>query len=81
KWSCFTTGETVDYVLAYEDLSRQGHVSHKQKRETFESNLQQAGLLLEKDETQTIHFVKIHAPKPVLCQYAELLKLRLPIRL
>ncbi|XP_044748113.1 anoctamin-1 isoform X1 [Coccinella septempunctata] len=81
KWNSFSTGESVDYVLAYEDISKPGHAHFEDKRKMFEFNLQQAGLLLERDETQTIHFVKIHAPKSVLCQYAELLKLRLPIKL
>ncbi|KAK9870211.1 hypothetical protein WA026_006295 [Henosepilachna vigintioctopunctata] len=81
RWNCFTTGESVDYVLAYEEVTKAGNKHFEEKRKTFEFNLLQAGLLLERDETQTVHFVKIHAPKPVLCQYAELLKLRLPLKL
>lgn len=81
KWNSFSSGETVDYVLAYEEFGKQGNAINEEKRKNFENNLVAAGLVLEKDETQTIHFVKIHAPKSVLCQYAEILKLRLPIKL
>lgn len=51
------------------------------RREVFEENLQIEGLQLEKyvvdDE---IHFVKIHAPLEVLRRYAEILKLRMPMK-
>lgn len=66
----------VDFVLAYE---YQGTSEDVKKRKTFEENLQSVGLLLEKEKNQWIHFVKIHVPKELLCQYAEILKLRLPI--
>lgn len=52
-----------------------------EKREVFEENLLQEGLELERyviDEE--IHFVKIHAPLEVLRRYAEILKLRLPMK-
>lgn len=65
-------------MLAYDDASnRSGHIA---KRETFQKRLEAVGLELEKEENQRIHFVKIHVPKDVLCQYAEILKLRLPIK-
>lgn len=38
------------------------------------------GLELEKEETQKVHFVKIHAPAEVLCRYSEFLKLKLPLK-
>ncbi|CAH1722389.1 unnamed protein product [Chironomus riparius] len=51
------------------------------RRQVFEENLQIEGLQLEKyvvdDE---IHFVKIHAPLEVLRRYAEILKLRMPMK-
>lgn len=50
------------------------------KREIFESNLQNDGLELEVEKTQKIHFVKIHAPKEVLCRYCEILKIKMPIK-
>jgi Dimerisation domain of Ca+-activated chloride-channel, anoctamin len=52
-----------------------------EKREVFELNLVNEGLEIERvivdDE---INFVKIHAPLEVLRRYAEILKLRLPMR-
>lgn len=66
----------VDFVLAYDE---QGKSEDEEKRRIFEQNLETVGLLLEREENQRIHFVKIHVPKEVLCQYAEILKLRLPI--
>lgn len=35
---------------------------------------------MEKEETQKIHFVKLHIPKDVLCRYAEIMRLKFPIR-
>lgn len=35
---------------------------------------------MEREETQKIHFVKIHAPKKVLCRYCEILKIKLPMK-
>ncbi|XP_044253910.1 anoctamin-1-like isoform X1 [Tribolium madens] len=78
RWRYFTNGELcVDFVLAYD---KEGKPEDIAKREHFEANLQNVGLILEKEESQRIHFVKIHVPREVLCQYAEILKLRLPIR-
>lgn len=51
------------------------------KREVFEKNLISEGLEIERaivdDE---INFVKVHAPLEVLRRYAEILKLRLPMK-
>lgn len=68
----------MDFVLAYDEASNKS--SYITKRETFEKRLEAVGLELEKEENQRIHFVKIHVPKEVLCQYSEILKLRLPIK-
>lgn len=38
------------------------------------------GLELEKEETQKVHFVKIHAPTEVLSRFSEFLKLKLPLK-
>lgn len=64
-------------MLAYEENSKRSNI---EKREIFEKQLVAAGLLLEKEENQRIHFVKIHATRETLCRYAEILKLRLPIK-
>lgn len=63
--------------MAYD---KEGKPDDVEKRERFEENLRIVGLKLEKEESQRIHFVKIHVPREVLCQYAEVLKLRLPIK-
>lgn len=39
------------------------------------------GLLLDRDETQDVHFLKIHLTQEVLCRYAEILKFKFPIKL
>ncbi|VEN48394.1 unnamed protein product [Callosobruchus maculatus] len=78
QWRSFKNAElSVDFALAYDEQGKQQNV---QKRKVFETNLENVGLLLEREENQRIHFVKIHVPKDVLCQYAELLKMRLPIK-
>lgn len=38
------------------------------------------GLKLEKEESQRIHFLKLHVPKDVLMRYAEIMKMRFPIK-
>nr|XP_014087850.2 anoctamin-1 isoform X1 [Bactrocera oleae] len=80
----FTDGvRSIDFVLAYKmdpDTSQEGINAHK--RFKFEANLLQHGLQMEVDikEQQHIHFVKIHAPLDVLRRYAEILKLRMPMK-
>ncbi|CAH0560973.1 unnamed protein product [Brassicogethes aeneus] len=77
KWRSFTNEDLdVDFVLAYD---KEGKPEDIQKREEFEKSLESIGLILEREENQRIHFVKIHVPVEVLAQYAEILKLRLPI--
>lgn len=39
------------------------------------------GILLDRDESQDIHFLKIHVTHEVLCRYAEILKFKFPIKL
>lgn len=52
-----------------------------EKREVFEENLLKEGLELESYVIEEeIHFIKIHAPLEVLRRYAEILKLRLPMK-
>lgn len=78
NWRNFSSDALdVDFVLAYEEDS---NTEKLRKREVFEANLKEVGLLLEKEERQRIHFVKIHVPRNVICQYAEILKLRLPLK-
>jgi anoctamin-1 len=51
------------------------------KREVFEENLINEGLEIERVTVDDeINFVKVHAPLEVLRRYAEILKLRLPMK-
>lgn len=51
------------------------------RREVFEENLIHEGLELEREIVdEEINFVKVHAPLEVLRRYAEILKLRLPMK-
>lgn len=47
----------------------------------FKKSLEGVGLILEEETVQNIHFLKIHVPDEVLEQYAEILKLRMPLKL
>uniref|UniRef100_W8BBX0 Anoctamin n=1 Tax=Ceratitis capitata TaxID=7213 RepID=W8BBX0_CERCA len=74
---------SIDFVLAYKADPDPGQEAlSARKRHKFESNLLQHGLQMEVDykEQQQIHFVKIHAPLDVLRCYAEILKLRMPMK-
>lgn len=51
-----------------------------ERRKIFESNLENEGLQLEREQTQRIHFVKIHAPREVLFRYSEILQIKMPIK-
>ncbi|XP_075145749.1 anoctamin 1 [Haematobia irritans] len=74
---------SIDFVLAYK-VHPQPNVeeSHVEKRQTFEANLMTEGLEIETvcKEREQIYFVKIHAPLEVLRRYAEILKLRMPMK-
>ncbi|XP_072305572.1 anoctamin-7 [Eucyclogobius newberryi] len=56
----------------------------EQWRDRFTQNLQEAGLLIEKEETasekKTVHFLKLSAPWDVLVYYAEELCQRAPLQ-
>lgn len=66
----------MDFVLAYNG----SEVANKFKRQLFQKNLVGEGLILETDESQEIHFVKIHATREVLFRYSEILKFKFPIK-
>lgn len=52
-----------------------------ERRAVFEEHLIEEGLEIEREIVdEEIHFVKIHAPLEVLRRYAEILKLRLPMK-
>ncbi|XP_042713706.2 anoctamin-6 isoform X2 [Chrysemys picta bellii] len=79
----------IDFVLVYEDESknenRKKSVNKKQmrKRQAYESNLISNGLQLEATRSvldEKLIFVKVHAPWEVLCTYAEVMHIKLPLQ-
>ncbi|XP_067420264.1 anoctamin-6 [Emydura macquarii macquarii] len=79
----------IDFVLVYEDESKnENHkrsVNKKQRRKrlAYESNLISNGLQLEATRSvldEKIIFVKVHAPWEVLCTYAEVMHIKLPLQ-
>ena len=74
----------VDFVLVWEDKPSNPEWSqNKKKREVFLQNLESEGLEVEHDGpsgSSNLRFVKIHAPMEVLKRYAEILKIRMPIK-
>ncbi|NP_001407334.1 anoctamin-5 isoform 9 [Mus musculus] len=76
----------IDFVLSYvEDLKKDGELKAERRRE-FEQNLRKTGLDLETEdklnsEDGKTYFVKIHAPWEVLVTYAEVLGIKMPIKL
>lgn len=74
----------VDFVLVWEEKPSDPHWSeNKKKRDIFLQNLESEGLEVESDGSgglNTLRFLKIHAPMEVLRRYAEILKIRMPIK-
>ncbi|XP_061396870.1 anoctamin-2-like [Musca vetustissima] len=74
---------SIDFVLVYK-INQQASVEdqHEEKRHIFEMNLIAEGLEIERacKEKEQIYFVKVHAPLEVLRRYAEILKLRMPMK-
>ncbi|KAK3782661.1 hypothetical protein RRG08_037665 [Elysia crispata] len=74
----------IDFVLAWSvksDKSEKGKEHAREARRIFEENLVKEGLQIEKDERGAeTHFAKIHAPIAVLKRYADILKIRMPMR-
>ncbi|CAG5115206.1 unnamed protein product, partial [Candidula unifasciata] len=71
----------IDFILAWSnELGKKRQQTFK-SRAVFETNLIEEGLQLEYTVTKNrISYVKIHAPYKVLKRYADILKLRLPIK-
>ncbi|XP_021954062.1 anoctamin-1 isoform X3 [Folsomia candida] len=73
----------VDFVLVWDGSEDQATTDvAKERRRVFERNLEEDGLKLERErlEACNLNFVKIHAPIEVLRRYAEILKLRMPMK-
>ncbi|XP_034936380.1 anoctamin-5-like isoform X2 [Chelonus insularis] len=68
----------IDFVLVYMDTGN--NVNHAERRQEFESALNDQGLELEYEHNGPLCFIKIHAPQEVLCRYSEIMKLKLPIK-
>ncbi|XP_073476055.1 anoctamin-6 isoform X2 [Aquarana catesbeiana] len=90
---CFNDDQRrIDYVLVYEDESlkenaktakKNFYLKQKKKRQAYESNLMRNGLQLEATRSvagEGLVFVKVHAPWEVLCTYAEVMHIKLPIQ-
>ncbi|XP_017969039.1 anoctamin-1 isoform X3 [Drosophila navojoa] len=72
---------SIDFVLAYRTNPNEAtEAENEEKRRIFQENLIQQGLEVELSEKDQIYFVKIHAPLEVLRRYAEILKLRMPMK-
>lgn len=70
-------------ALKQEEISEiaKKETARNERREVFEENLITEGLEIERNVVDDeINFVKIHAPLEVLRRYAEILKLRLPMK-
>lgn len=72
---------SVEWVESSQSLRIAHHLSPC-PRQIFEDNLVKEGLQLEYEEAQSngLVFVKIHAPFKLLRTYAEILKLRMPMK-
>ncbi|XP_060085778.1 anoctamin-1-like isoform X2 [Ylistrum balloti] len=74
----------IDYILAYvvdEDGKAEEVEEARLAREVFERNLVSEGLLLEYDQREgEAKYVKVHIPWEVLTRYAEILKVKVPVK-
>uniref|UniRef100_A0A8D0XYB8 Anoctamin n=1 Tax=Sus scrofa TaxID=9823 RepID=A0A8D0XYB8_PIG len=79
----------IDFVLVYEDERRKetnkkgSNEKQRRKRQAYESNLICDGLQLEATRSlldDKLVFVKVHAPWEVLCTYAEIMHIKLPLK-
>uniref|UniRef100_A0A8C9VJW7 Anoctamin n=1 Tax=Scleropages formosus TaxID=113540 RepID=A0A8C9VJW7_SCLFO len=85
----------IDFVLVYEDEDKKEFEKRytfqrrKRRREFFEADLMVRGLELEASRSVSVFpfvlddkvvFVKVHMPWEVLCTYAEVLHIKLPIQ-
>lgn len=78
----FADGErSIDYVLVWKSVDEAAEEDlNCTKRAIFEDNLVNEGLELERESIDQFHFTKVHTPIEVLRRYAEILKLRMPMK-
>uniref|UniRef100_A0A671UEU8 Anoctamin n=1 Tax=Sparus aurata TaxID=8175 RepID=A0A671UEU8_SPAAU len=79
----------IDFILVYEDEDKKEFEKRhtfqrkKRRREYFEASLMKMGMELEATKSvidEKLTFVKVHMPWDVLCTYAEVLHIKLPIQ-
>uniref|UniRef100_A0A672T9Q3 Anoctamin n=1 Tax=Sinocyclocheilus grahami TaxID=75366 RepID=A0A672T9Q3_SINGR len=75
----------IDFVLVYEDESKSASEKKgsQRRREFFEGSLMNMGVELEATQSvmdEKLVYVKVHMPFEVLCTYAEVLHIKLPIQ-
>ncbi|XP_032360910.1 anoctamin-6 isoform X1 [Etheostoma spectabile] len=79
----------IDFILVYEDEDKKDFDKRnvfqrrKRRRETFEASLMKMGMELEATQSVTddkLMFLKVHMPWDILCTYAEVLHIKLPIQ-
>ncbi|KAM8973260.1 anoctamin-6 [Pelodytes ibericus] len=82
----------IDYVLVYEDELMKEQIKNTKKsvfrkqlkkRQAYEAGLMRHGLQLEATRAvsdEKLVFVKVHAPWEVLCTYAEVMHIKLPLQ-
>ncbi|CAG5129014.1 unnamed protein product, partial [Candidula unifasciata] len=71
----------IDFILAWSTEVNKKSEAAKRARKVFEENLEKEGLHLEYDlKPGKVHYVKIHAPYEVLKRYADILKMRMPMK-
>lgn len=79
----------IDFILVYEDEDkkefekRHTYQRRKRRREYFEASLMKMGMELEATRSvvdEKLMFVKVHMPWDVLCTYAEVLHIKVPIQ-
>lgn len=73
----------IDFILVRRQRQSSPDVDHRARQKIFEQNLESEGLIMETvdgDNASSPIFVKIHAPWDVLRRYAEILKIRMPMK-
>lgn len=72
---------SIDFVLVWQpNEDEKDEDLNCVKRRVFERNLVNEGLEIEQEKYENLTFIKIHAPVEVLRRYAEILKLRMPMK-
>lgn len=72
---------SIDFVLVWQpNENEETEELNRIKRNIFEENLINEGLEIEHESYENLTFVKFHATLEVLRRYAEILKLRMPMK-